>query len=106
MCFALSRQPERSLMTLTAWAACQPYCNPPGAVVIAVDTHPTRNMIASAALAKDKTVRVWVDEAGGSSHNPAMYTSSPTLMNCSVGSEGEEIARVPDEPLHTLQPRH
>jgi len=28
-------------------------------VVLAVDTHPTQNIIASGSLAKDKTVRIW-----------------------------------------------
>jgi len=31
-------------------------------VVVSVATHPTQNMIASCALEKDATVRIWVEE--------------------------------------------
>jgi len=31
-------------------------------VVLAIDTHPTRNLIASASMEKDLTIRLWSDE--------------------------------------------
>lgn len=34
-------------------------------VVLSVDSHPTRDMIVSGALEKDKTVKVWVDDSCG-----------------------------------------
>ena len=40
-------------------------------VVLCVDAHPTQHMLASGGLAKDKTVRIWVDESQPPAQAPA-----------------------------------
>ncbi|KAL7285253.1 hypothetical protein ACG7TL_000347 [Trametes sanguinea] len=52
-------------------------------VVIAVASHPTRRLIASAAMEKDLTIRLWADEATVAVYKPSPHSQPLTTVSSS-----------------------